>query len=1056
MNYIPLHVHYSKGSIGDSILKTKDAVKKAKELNINALAVTDHGSMSNVISFYKECINNNIKPLIGLEAYECDNRLEKDKKYNHLILLAKNKEGYKDLLNISNDASINGFYYRPRTDINILKKYGKNLIALSACISGRIPKLILDIFNAKNEKYDNDYLIEELKNNNLDYKDNNIINEYIKLKYNQIINIINEYKNIFYDFYLELQPGNFKEQIIVNKALVLLSKITNTKLVITNDVHYLNKEDYKIHDCHVKITKKKKIDDNMIYPDTCYYLMSCDEIRNMFPYLDNEIINQAIKNTENIANEINLDDLYNGKIKMPNLNIPKMYNNDSYLSILSKIKLKEKNYNPEKYKIYYERMEYELNVLKEVGFSGYFLVIKDICDYANKNDILIGPGRGSVCSSLIAYLIGITKVDPIKYNLNFARFISKHRKGSVPDVDLDIESSKRIEIFNYVVNKYGNDHCALVSTFTNRKARSAIKDTARIYNIDIDTADYVAKLIPEIYYDSNGDKNIDVSIHEALEINKELKDAKENNKDWFNSAEKLENIERTTSIHAAGTLISSIPLNEYIPLIRNNTDNKDMLATSLDLSDSEYAGAIKYDFLALNTLDIIKATEKDTGFIMDFDNDELLNDKKVWDTINNHSDTLFQISSDTYKKRMHKLNVCSIKELANCLALVRGPCISSKLDKVYIDVVQKNKEIELIHPFYDSVTNRTNGVLLFQEQTMQILQNFGMTEERSFQIMKYASKKKTEQIKEAEKEFIKLSIQNNIEKNKYEKIWSIILDTGKYSFNESHAIAYALICYYTAYLKTYYPTYWMKNVLSNYYINKKKEISEVIQECRRMGIIFSGLDINKSSYMFKVENDNTIRIGFCAIPGLGYIAYEQIKNKKFASLKDFIESINGKFNKNNIILSIFGGAFDCFYNSRIECYDEYCILKKIKDKEDKIKISKDNIFNIEDDIQDIESKIYGLPLYSNPVNNFEKIDINKLNSGKSCYIKAVIRKIKKIKDKNGNNMAFITLETINGYMNGVVFSNVYQNINNKINKNAIINAMVKKNKDSLIIEKVTA
>lgn len=750
--YIPLHMHYEKGSIGDSILKTRDAVKKAKELGIPALSITDHGSMANVIDFYKECNNNNIKPLIGLEAYECNDRTEKIKGYYHLVLLAKNKQGYEDLLHISADAQLNGYYYRPRTDMSVLKEYGSNIIALSACLGGRIPRMINDLIKLTDNNLDDVELVNENLNNiremlqsfNIDYIDNlsneELIEIFIDEQYKQIVNTIEEYKSCFADFYLELQPGNFEQQITINKLIVDLAVETNTKLIVTNDVHYLNAEDYIIHDQHVKMAQKKQHDDPMVYPDKSYYLMDYNEIKNMFPYLDQKIVETALSNTVEVMNQIDLSNLYDGKIKMPKADIPEGYLEDEYLAKISMEKLNEIRYRLKDPSEYYDRAMYELDTLREVGFSGYLLIIKDIYDYANKNNIPMGPGRGSISGSLIAYLIGITKVDPIKYNLLFERFISRHRRGSIPDIDLDVASDYRHMLFDYVVNKYGEDCCALVSTFTIRKARSAIKDTARIFGIDIDYANMTAKLIPQVYYnDEDGEKQTDLSIIEALKISKELREIKAKHEDWFEAAIKLEDLSKTTSIHAAGTLISPIPLKKYVPLVRNK-DADGMMATALSLGDAEFCGAIKYDFLSLSTLNLTSATEKDTGFVPDFDNDIWLNNHYVWDLIGSqNTTTLFQISSDTYKKRMGRLKPKSIEQLAACLALVRGPCISAKLDEVYMEIVEGKREIELIHPFYDSVCKETNGILLYQEQLMQVLVNFGMSLERSFQVMKYAA-----------------------------------------------------------------------------------------------------------------------------------------------------------------------------------------------------------------------------------------------------------------------------------------------------------------------------
>lgn len=1064
--YIPLHVHYEKGSIGDSILKTKDAVKKAKDLGIPALSITDHGSMANVIDFYKECNDNGIKPLIGLEAYECDDRTAKEKGYYHLVLLAKNKQGYEDLLHISADSQFNGYYYKPRTDMSVLKEYGSNIIALSACLGGRIPRMINDLIKLTDTNSEDVEAVEENLNNikamleafNIDAINNlsneQIIEMFIDEQYKNIIKTIEEYKSCFADFYLELQPGNFEEQITINKLLVDLAMETDTKLIITNDVHYLNAEDYVMHDQHVKMAQKKKHDDPMVYPDKSYYLMGYEEIKTMFPYLEESVVEEALNNTVRVMQSIDLSNLYDGKIKMPKADIPEGYSEDEYLAKICMERLNAISYRLKDPSEYYDRAMYELDTLREVGFSGYLLIIKDIYDYAAINNIPMGPGRGSIGGSLCAYLIGITKVDPIKYGLLFERFISIHRKGSVPDVDLDVGADYRHLLFEYTVNKYGEDCCALVSTFTIRKARSAIKDTARIFGIDTDFANLTAKLIPQVYYnDEDGEKQTDLSIAEALEISKELREIKAKHEDWFEAAIKLEDLSKTTSIHAAGTLISPIPLKKYVPLIRNKNDG--MMATALALGDAEYAGAIKYDYLSLATLNITSATEKDTGFIADFDNDEWLSNPYVWDLIGSqYTTTLFQIASDTYKKRMGRLKPRTIEELAACLALVRGPCIASKMDEVYMEIVEGKREIELIHPFYDSVTASTNGVLLYQEQMMQILVNFGMDLERAFQVMKYAAKKKQDLLAAAEEEYRELANKNNIPEDVATRIWNIMLDTGKYSFNKSHAVAYALLCYYSAFLKVYFPMEWMKNALTNAY-TRKENIPETIQECRRLGIRFLGLDINKSKWEFSIEN-NQLRVGFVAAKGLGHVAYEALNDARpFNSLQEVIDKVTNKFNKKAFTVSIFAGAMDEWYSNRAEAFDEYCTIKEHKPVEE-IKISKDMVFKVDDSLQDIETVIFEVPITSNPVQYFEPFDFYSLRERQTCNVQAVVRRVSKKKDKNGNMMAFLTLETYCGYIEATVFSAAYKGNTKHMKKNNVISLMGKKNKDGLIIEKFVA
>lgn len=495
--YTPLHVHTAKGSVGDSILKIKDYVKKAKNMGLTTLSITDHGSMANVYDFNSECLANDIKPILGCEVYLVDNRLEKDDSNFHIVLIAKNEIGFKNLLYIVSDANLNGFYYKPRTDFEILSTHGDGIIALSACLGGQISQMILT-------NQDEEVIIAK----------------------------INQFKEMFDEFYLELQPGNFESQILVNEALVYLAEKTNTPLIITNDIHYLNEEDSAPHDFHVKVHRKKSIEDDPVYPDTCYYLRSKESLTNSFPYLNSNVVMEAINNTLVVSNQCNVN-INTTHLHMPKFEVPDGYTEASFLAEICYNKLDEiKNYINDP-SIYSSRLQYELETIEELGFSGYFLTVRDFIQYANKKKIPTGPGRGSVCGSLAAFLAEITQVDAVKYNLSFERFLSRHRKGSNPDIDSDYGSQRREEMFQYAVEKYGSSNCALVSTFAMRKAKASLRDTARVFNIPDEIADEAAKLIPEVYYDDEGEKTTDLSIVESIKIVPRLVELSEEYPEWF-------------------------------------------------------------------------------------------------------------------------------------------------------------------------------------------------------------------------------------------------------------------------------------------------------------------------------------------------------------------------------------------------------------------------------------------------------------------------------------------------------------------------------------------
>ena len=1026
-NYVSLHLHTIK-SINDGILKIDDYIEKAKKLKLPALSITNHGVMYDVYEFYSKCKENNIKPILGCEVYVTEDRMKKDTEnasYYHLVLLAKNKEGFENLLKIHNDAQINGFYYKPRTDISILKKYGKGIIALSACVGGDVPRKILQAV----KKIDADEDDEKA-----------------------IIDRINLYKSIFDDFYLEIQPGDFADQIIVNNALIELSKITDTKLVVTNDVHYLNKEDYIAHNIHVCARKKNTVDkDNIYYPDKCYYVMTNEEIVNyLYKYIDMDTIVESVNNVYNIINDIEEYDLIPDKIYMPEIEIPAGFTEETYLLDICFKKLNNISNRLDDISVYTERLLYEFDTLKELHFCGYFLVVRDYLLWCDNNHIMRGPGRGSVVGSLIAYLMDITKVDPIRYNLLFERFLSIHRKNP-PDIDSDIDASKRELLFEYVVNKYGKDRCCLVSTFTNRKSRLAVKDTGRAYGIPEEVFNAAAALIPTVYYidteDGNTEKQTDISIEEAIDLVPEFKEYADKYPDWINAAIKLSNIPKATSLHAAGTIISPVPLHDKMPLTRSSNEN--ILATELNLEDAELIKFIKFDFLSLSTLGVIDNTlkfigEKNLDFIGDAYDDE-----NVWKIIGSSKTAgLFQIGTNTYRQRMSRLHPCSIEELAAVLALVRGPCISNKLDEKYMNILNGLEEVELIHPVYDSACEDTFGVLLYQEQLMQICNNIGFSIEDGYRIMKASAKKKFKVLKKYRKDFMKYAENLKMNKQVAERIFKMIVDSGLYSFNKSHAVAYAVLVYYTAYLKTYYPREFLAASLTNAY-ERKEETKDLISECRRLGFNFIAPDINKSSWGFTLEGENSIRIGFCAIRSFGYQAYEEVlNNKPFESMDDFLNRIVKKnCSKRAIIPAIFTGCFNSFYDNKLDAYNDYCQITKCNiDEELNIQGLKEKVDIYADDA-DFEKAFLNYPLISDPVNMFPHIGLSNIKFNERFDIKGIISRVKKIKDKNKNSMAFVTIETGDGTLEFAVFADKYKKFSEYLKKDLIcdFNFTYKKN-----------
>ena len=927
--YVPLHAHDTFGSIGDSILRIPDYVRKARELNISSLALTNHGSMSTFVTFYEECKANNIKPIIGCEVYFCDDRTvhtKENKKYYHLILLAKNYNGLKNIIKIHNDSFKEGFYYRPRTDFSVLEKYNQDIICLTACVSSPLNKAYIE-------------------------------HDYEKLTYyiNKLMSIYN------HDLYLELQPGRFPEQIRYNELLVNLSWNLNIPLVVTNDIHYLNKEDYLTHDYHLKDAWKMDLNSDMIYPDKIYYLMSYDEILNSFVKTDGvteDIIKAALNNTNLIAAGID--------IKLPEINIMPQYspniNEDKLLDSLCRKELikRKLHLKPE----YVSRLNYELDTIKTLKFSGYFLIVKDFLDFCDRNNIARGPGRGSAAGSLVSYLLGLSIADPIKYDLMFERFLSVNRKN-FPDIDSDLSGDGRNKVYEHIVNRYGKNHCCFISTYNIRKARNAIKAACRILNIDPQTSNAIAKTIPYIYYDDDCEKHSNITIKEALESIEEFKAVADSYPEVIKIAQSIEGYPSSMGIHPAGIVISPMNIDDIYPLVRCNNDL--IMATSLDLKDVEKLSGVKFDLLALSSLTVINDTLKQVKVKFDYSNEELLNDNKVWILIGTkNSAGLFQISSNTYKARMPLLHPQNIKELANCLALVRGPCISSGADKKYIAILNNKMKPDKIHDIYWEATKDTYGIVIYQEQILKICMNIGFDSEKAYNILKAVSKKKIDKINSYKAEFFKLGRNKNISDSVLNKIWSEIERAGLYAFNTAHAVSYALLCYCSAWLKTYYPLNFMANLLTKEYLKtpNSQTLNDILAECYKLNIKILPPDINKSQWNFTVE-DNKIRMGFCSIKGMGEKAYKHIKS--FENIPDFnyfINNISGRsVNKKTVLLLISAG---CFNSNIKELAKNYMDFRKEKDWDGLIKIGTDKYIDINKTPKEIIFKyLFSSNLYKN-------------------------------------------------------------------------------------------
>lgn len=634
---------------------------------------------------------------------------------------------------------------------------------------------------------------------------------------------------------------------------------------------------------------------------------------------------------------------------------------------------------------------------------------------------------------------------------------------------MDFDANERHRMFEYVANKYGYDFCALVSTRGNRKTKSAIRDTGKVYGIDKDLCDYVAKLIPEVYYiddeDGGTDKKTDLSIEESIEIVPELKELYKEHKEWFDSAGSLTNIPKSTSIHAGGVLISPINLKDNIPLIRSNNDK--ISATSLTLEDAEHAGLIKYDFLSICTLGVINKIKKALNIddVYKYIGDKY-DDEKVWDLIGSkHTAGLFQIGTPTYRQRMGRLAPRTIEQLAACLALVRGPCIASKADEKYMNIVQGKEEVELIHPIYDRVTADTNGILLYQEQFMQIFVDMGFSMEDSYIAMKAAAKKKKKKLKKYKKQFLKFSQKKDMSKAVAERIFKILVDTGLYSFNLSHAIAYAILSYITGYFKVYHPLEFFSASLTNAF-ERKEETKDLIADCYRLGIKFKSLDINNSEWKFKVE-DNALRVGFSAVKCFSESALEEINRIKdiangyIDNLDVIVEHSKKQIcGKKAMVPAIFTGAFDYYNTNRAEVFLEYLTLNGVKEEklEDFVGVqgSKDKL-SIYENNNEFEKMYFGIEIMANKINELEYFEVDDFITNKPFKFNGYCDKIKKHKTKNGSEMAFVIFKTGGGDLDIVIFPKEYELLKKNIKKNKLYNlTVVKNNKNCLVLNNAIA
>jgi len=893
MSFVHLHLH-TEYSLLDGAIKIEKLVQTVKNYGMNAIAITDHGNLFGSIEFYKTCKENDVKPIIGVEAYLVDDMTKKekvmkedvDRKYYHVTILSKNLVGYKNLVKIVTKSYLEGFYYKPRIDKKLLEKHKDGLIILSGCIAGEIPQLI----------------------------------KFGKLK--EARNVADWYIQTFgkENFYIEIQRHEIEDEKVVNPELIKIAKEFNLKLVATGDAHYLSPEDSETHDVLLCIqTGSRKDDkDRFRFVNNSFYLKSPEEMIKEF----NEIP-EAIHNTLEIGEKCNVEIPFNNNELMPQYSQAKTTNADEKIREMV-FKNLNRIFNGKIPEEYSERANYELDVIKKMGFSNYFLVVQDFVNWARDNGIPVGPGRGSAAGALITYALGITKVDPIKYNLLFERFLNPERV-TMPDIDVDVADREREKVIEYLSNKYGKENTANIITFGTLQTKAAVRDVGRVLSIPLPRVDEIAKNLSP--YES---------LSEAKELSSDIKkifqSGNQVEKDWINFSEKLEGMVRHASIHASGIVISSVPIHEYIALYRDPKEGT--ISTQIPAQFLEELGFLKMDILGLANLSVIhdtlKLIKQRKGIEIDIDSIEL-NDKATYELLSSgNTDGVFQVESEGMKEMLKNMKPSNIDDIIAALALYRPGPLGSGMDKQYINRKHGREEIIYPHPDLENILKETYGVILYQEQIMKIAQKISnFTLGQADNLRRAIGKKKRDLMEKMKSLFIEGAVKNRYEKEFAEELFDMIEKFAEYGFNKSHSAAYAIVTFQTAYLKAHYPIEYM-TALINSEIGKFEKMVFYINEARRMGIKILPPDINKSNKLFDInleingENGNgeeCIRYGFMGIKGMGEsvvdeLIEERTKNGPYSDIQDFFIRTSKFMKKNSYEVIIKAGALDTLFKER--------------------------------------------------------------------------------------------------------------------------------------------
>ncbi|MCI6920660.1 MAG: DNA polymerase III subunit alpha [Lachnospiraceae bacterium] len=1042
MAFTHLHVH-TEYSLLDGSNKIKEYVKRVKELGMDSAAITDHGVMYGVIDFYKACKAEGINPILGCEVYVAPNsRFDKEltggeDRYYHLVLLAENNKGYENLMKIVSRGFTEGYYYKPRVDMELLREYHEGIIALSACLAGEV------------QRYIQKGLVDEAKK--------------AALKYQDCFGKGN--------YFLELQDHGLPEQKLVNTTLLQMSRELDIPMVVTNDVHYTYADDVKPHDILLCLQTGKKLsdEDRMRYEGGQYYVKSEEEMKGLFPYAW-----EAVENTQRIADRCHVEIEF-GVTKLPKFDVPEGYNSWTYLNKLCYDGLKER-YGDENApagetgQTLKERLDYELNVIQTMGYVDYFLIVWDFINYAKQNGIMVGPGRGSAAGSIVSYCLKITNIDPIRYNLLFERFLNPERV-SMPDIDIDFCFERRQEVIDYVGRKYGQEKVVQIVTFGTLAAKGVIRDVGRVMDLPYAYVDSLAKMIPN---------ELNITIDKALQMNPDMRklyETDEQVKELIDMSRRLEGLPRHTSMHAAGVVICSRPAEDLVPLSRGADGS---ITTQFTMTTIEELGLLKMDFLGLRTLtvlrDAVKLVKQSTGKEINLDQIDF-DDKKVLASIGTgKTDGVFQLESAGMKNFMKELKPQNLEDIIAGISLYRpGP-----MDFIpkYIKGKSNFGTVTYLCPQLEPILSPTYGCIVYQEQVMQIVRDLGGYTLGRSDLVRRAMSKKKQAVMEKERanfvygnqeEGVPGCVANGIPENVASKIYDEMMDFAKYAFNKSHAACYAVVSYQTAYLKYYYPVEFMAALMTSVIDNPGK-VAEYIMVCRSMGITILPPDINQGESGFSV-NGNSIRYALTAIKSVGRPVIDAVVNERkergsYTNLQDFITRMADKdINKKAIENFIKAGALDSLGGTRKQFMSAYVqIMDHIVHDRKNNMAGQISLFDIVDEsekssydvrlpdvgeyskdmILAFEKEVLGIYVSGHPLEEFEDLwrrgitnttadfvleeesGETRVRDNASCTIGGIISN-KKIKyTKNDKIMAFLQIEDLVGTVEVIVFPRDYE------------------------------